>query len=105
MGVSSSGGFRDRIPMPPALSGRSDIVQIEMQNLSNWLRDLWNAFNAEPRMSFFSGTSPNLSRITGTPGDILVNIASNSTNTLTWQMTGSTSSTSGWRPFNTTTQI
>jgi hypothetical protein len=51
-------------------------------------------------MSWFSGTTPN-STLTGTPGDIAINLASGSTLTRAWIMTGDTSlvTTLGWRTF------
>lgn len=89
--------------MPPTLSGRSDLLTAELQSLSEWARQLWVAFNALPTMSLFSGVSPNLSHITGVQGDLVINVANASSNTVVWVMAGvgSASSTSGWRAVST----
>ena len=78
-----------RLPAPPsAVTGE----------LGNWLRNLWGAVNALPRVSYFSGVSPNTSAITGMPGDLAINLGSASTDTRVWIMGGSmtTMKTSGW---------
>ena len=81
--------YVSRIEQPPP-SGN--------QRLDQWLRDFANQWNSHPRMSWFSGTTPN-SNLTGTPGDIAINLASGSTMTRMWVMTGDTSlvTTLGWR--------
>ena len=68
------------------------------QEFDNWMRDMAKQFNSLPRMSWFSGLTPN-SSLTGTPGDIAINLASGSTMTRAWIMTGDTSlvTTLGWR--------
>lgn len=86
----SQPGFQPRI-LPPPTSGNPALDQ--------WLRQLASAFNNVPRLSWFSGTSPNASAVTGAVGDLAVNLASGSTNTRLWQMTGTLSSaTTGWKP-------
>ena len=95
--------FRERIPMPPSLSGDTTRLTEELQSLSNWCRQLWIDYNHQPRISWFSGVSPNLSTLTGLQGDVAVNVASASTNTVLWVLAGigSASTTSGWRAVQT----
>lgn len=84
-------GFAARVRTPPP-SGNPALDQ--------WLREVMQALNALPRLSWFSGVSPNTSAITGTAGDIVINLASASTQTRCWVMGGavSYSTTTGWRP-------
>lgn len=69
--------------------------------LGQWLTEVWSALNETPRISYVSLTNPNTSGITGLPGDILINVASASTWTRAWMMSGSVASiaTSGWKMF------
>ena len=68
------------------------------QEFDNWVRDFAAQWNSHPRMSWFSGLTPN-STLTGTPGDIAINLASGSTATRMWLMTGDASlvTTLGWK--------
>lgn len=68
------------------------------QRFDQWMRDFHIQWNSQPRLSWFSGTTPN-SVVTGTPGDIVVNLASGSTVTRLWTMVGDTSlvTTLGWQ--------
>lgn len=82
-------GFQPRIVSPPGTG---------QQALDHWLRDLTGIVNSMPRLSWFSGTHPNLSHISGTAGDLCINLASSSTATRLWLMGGapSYSTYSGW---------
>ena len=62
---------------------------------------VWQILNTGPRLSYFTGTTPN-SSVTGFVGDLTFNINSTSTDTRTWQMGGSgdTMRQTGWRPFH-----
>ena len=85
--------YRDRLPMPPSeVTGQ----------LGQWLFQLWGTINSMPRMSWFSGTTPN-SAVTGRPGDLLVNVGSASTDSRLWIKggAGNTFSTTGWIPLRT----
>ena len=95
--------FRERLPMPPTLSGESARLPEELQSLSNWCRQLWVSYNGQAHVSWFSGLSPNLSQLSGFQGDVAINVASASTNTIMWVLAGvgSTSTTSGWRAVQT----
>lgn len=90
-----------KLRAPPSLSGDTRFYAQEMQSLSEWNRQLWDALQGLPTLSKFSGIHPNLSRITGVQGDMLVNVTSRNTNGLAWIMsaTGSASTTSGWQAF------
>ncbi len=70
-----SGGFSRRIGNPP-------IVQ-DNPELNRFLQDVANVLNTLPRISIFSGASPN-SMMSGLPGDIAVNIGSASTTSRIW---------------------
>ena len=76
-------GFQSRIPPPPPTGNPS---------VDQWLRNLWSVVNGLPRLSWFSGTTPN-SLHTGTPGDLAINLASGSTTTRLWIMGGAPTST------------
>lgn len=79
---------RDRLPQPPSsLSGP----------LGDYLLKIWEVVNATPRLSYFTGTSPN-SQVTGFVGDLGVNINSTSTDTRLWILGGSgtTVRQTGW---------
>ena len=56
--------------------------------LGEWLVQVWQVINATPRLSYFTGTSPN-SSVTGFVGDFAVNINSASTDTRAWIRGGS----------------
>ena len=80
-----------RLPPPP-----SDVTG----PLGTWLRQVWQAVEALPRLSVdsFDGT-PN-SRVSGLPGDLLVNIGSASTDSRVWVLGGGARSALtnlGWR--------
>ena len=82
---------RDRLRHPPSnITGE----------LGEYLREIHRLLNNQPQSSYFSGTDPNTSAITGRPGDIVVNIGSASTSRRMWIMSGVGSSylTSGWKP-------
>jgi len=89
MAYKQQPGFQRRITMPPPTGN---------QALDEWLRNFAISHNNEPRMSWFSGTTPN-SNITGTAGDIVVNLASGSTVSRFWIMTGAPSyiTNLGWK--------
>ena len=95
--------LRSRIPYPPTLSNDSSRLEDDLQALSNWFRQLWTDYTVQPRVSWFSGVSPNLSQITGFQGDLAINVASASTNTVLWVLAGvgSASTTSSWRAVQT----
>ena len=82
-------GFQPRLPSPPPTGN---------QAVDQWLRNLWSIVNGMPRLSWFSGTTPN-SAITGSPGDLAINLASGSTVSRLWLMGGTPSyvTTLGWR--------
>ena len=82
-------GFQPRIHNPPPTGN---------QAVDHWLRDLAAIVNSQPRVSWFSGTTPN-SAITGVAGDLAINLASGSTVSRLWLMGGSPSyvTTLGWR--------
>jgi hypothetical protein len=82
-------GFIRRVRQPPPTGNHDFDV---------WIRDFAVQWNSHPRMSWFSGTTPN-SNLTGSPGDIAINLASGSTLTRMWMMTGDASlvTTLGWR--------
>ena len=81
--------FYRRIDSPPATGN---------QHFDQWMKSFAAQWNSHPRMSWFSGTTPN-STLTGTPGDIAINLASGSTQTRMWIKAGDTSlvTTLGWR--------
>ena len=81
-------GFQSRLNAPPPTG---------MQALDQWLREVWLTVNNMPRVSWFSGTTPN-STITGTVGDLAVNLASGSTVSRLWLMGGAPSyvTNKGW---------
>ena len=83
------GRYQDKIRMPP-----SDVTG----ELGRWLQELWGVVNSMPRMSWFSGVSPNTSGLTGVAGDLAVNIGSASTDSRVWVKSGSPSvpSTANW---------
>lgn len=43
--------------------------------LGQWCQELWRAVNSIPTISYFSGTHPNTSGITGLGGHILINVS------------------------------
>lgn len=67
------------------------------QALDLWLRNFAISHNNQPRVSWFSGTTPN-SVLTGTVGDLAINLASGSTVTRAWIMAGAPSyvTNKGW---------
>ena len=71
--------------------------------LGTWLFELWRVVIAAPTLSHVSVVHPNVSRITGHAGDLLVNLGSGSTVSRLWIMGGdpSTSTTTGWRLIDT----
>ena len=80
----------DRLPpVPASITGP----------LADYLRSCVRILNAEAYISKFSGTDPNLSNVTGIPGNLVVNVGSASTWTRMWQMSGSIQSisTTGWK--------
>jgi hypothetical protein len=82
-----------RLPAPP-----SDVTG----PLGAWLTSAWRVIEAQPRLSYdsFDG-SPN-SRVTGLPGDLLVNFGSASTNSRLWILGGGSRSVltnQGWCAF------
>lgn len=81
-------GFQPRIQMPPPTGN---------QQFDEWARNFAISHNNQPRMSWFSGTTPN-SVVTGTVGDLAVNLASGSTVTRIWIMGGAPSyvTNKGW---------
>lgn len=81
--------FQRRVNLPPPTGN---------QALDQWLQSIHAVLNGMPRMSWFSGVTPN-STHTGTPGDLAINMASGSTVTRVWVMGGaptSTVTTLGW---------
>jgi len=56
-----------------------------------WLRQLWQAVDGMPQMSYFTGSTPN-STVTGMPGDVAIslggNVASASTQSRMWMKAG-----------------
>lgn len=86
---------RDRLPPPPSsVTGP----------LGEWCLQVWQVVNATPKLSYFSGTSPN-SSVTGFVGDFAVNINSSSTDTRVWSLGGSgdTLRQTGWVMLRTAT--
>lgn len=66
--------FRDRLSPPPSsVTGP----------LGEWLQTAWQLLNSQPRMSYFTGTTPN-SLVTGVAGDLAINVGSASTSTRAW---------------------
>lgn len=81
--------YQPKIQLPPPTGN---------QALDQWLYKVAQTINGFPRMSWFSGTTPN-SIHTGTPGDLAINLASGSTTTRVWIMGGiptSLSTNKGW---------
>jgi hypothetical protein len=70
-----SGGFSRRIGNPPTMKNEPE--------LNRFLQDVANVLNTLPRISIFSGPTPN-SFMSGLPGDIAVNIGSASTTSRVW---------------------
>ncbi len=89
MAYTQQPGFQRRIEQPPPTGNAA---------LDGWLQRAARVLNDMPRVSWFSGTHPNVSKITGTAGDMVVNLASASTNSRLWIMGGvvSNSTTTGW---------
>ena len=79
--MTQQAGVPSRIQAPPPTGN---------QALDHWLRDLTAALNNIPRVSWFSGLTPN-SVHTGTAGDLAINLASASTHTRIWVMGGAPS--------------
>ena len=82
-------GYQPKINFPPPTGNPA---------LDQWLNQVAQTINGTPRLSWFSGTTPNSSH-TGTPGDLAINLASGSSTTRLWLMGGnptSLSSTKGW---------
>lgn len=80
---------RQKLPFPPSsITGE----------LGDYLLQMWRMFNDTPNASYFSGTNPNTSGVTGLPGDLLVNVGSASTNTRMWIAGGTSLSTNSWFP-------
>lgn len=80
---------RQRLPaVPSAFTGP----------LRWYLQEIKRALDDTPVVSYFSGTNPNTSGITGFPGDQVVNVGSASTSTRVWLMSGSSQApaTTGW---------
>lgn len=71
-------GFQRRVLYPPPTGN---------QALDQWLQSVAVVLNGLPRVSWFSGTTPNSSH-TGTPGDLAINLGSGSTVTRVWMMGG-----------------
>lgn len=86
--MAQQSGFQSRIQGPPPTGN---------QALDGWLRNVWILINNQPRLSWFSGTTPN-SVVTGTPGDLAINLVSGSTVTRMWIMGGAPSyvTNKGW---------
>jgi hypothetical protein len=70
-----SGNAARRIGNPPTVEGNP--------GLNRWLQDVANVLNTLPRMSVFSGPTPN-SVLSGYPGDLAVNIGSASSSSRLW---------------------
>lgn len=79
---------RDRLRHPP-----SDVTG----ELGEFLSEVWTLLNQSPKVSYFSGLTPN-SSLTGIRGHLAINIGSASTDSCVWVKGGSaiTPSTSGW---------
>lgn len=80
--------YRRRVDDPPSsITGPTRV----------WLQQVVDAINGMPRVSVFSGVSPN-SVVTGMPGDVLVNLGSASTDSRVWVKGGGgvTVSNTGW---------
>lgn len=72
--------------------------------LATWLNEIWRHLEAQPRISIdsFDGT-PN-SRVSGLSGDIVINVASGSTDTRAWILGGGARNAltnQGWVAFKT----
>lgn len=83
-----------RLDAPPG--NASDLTA-----LSRWLRDLHRAIETIPTISLvsFGATETPNSRVSGFPGDIVVNVGSGSTDSRAWLMGGTVPSertTLGW---------
>lgn len=79
--------FRRKLNDPPSvISGP----------LRVWLQGVVDHINNTPTLSYFSGTSPILSAVTGMAGDLAFNVGSASTSTRLWQNTGSSANTINW---------
>ena len=74
-------GVPARIQAPPPTGN---------QAFDQWARNVWLLLNNMPRVSWFSGVTPN-SVWTGTAGDLAINLASASTHTRIWVMGGAPS--------------
>lgn len=86
--MAQQAGFQPRVPPPPYTG---------IPGLDAWLGQVTYALNALPRVSWFSGTTPN-SSVTGTAGDIAINLCSASTSTRAWILGGAPSTVTniGW---------
>lgn len=89
-----------RIGQPPTIGAGQDISnsKSQMEQLNSYLRDIAQVLNTLPRISIFSGATPN-SLISGLPGDLLVNIGSASTTSRLWIKAGGSSTvptSTGW---------
>jgi hypothetical protein len=75
-------------PVPSGITG----------DLARYLGQIARQLNGEAYISRFSGSNPNVSAITGIPGDFVVNIGAASDSSRLWVKSGSTvrSSTTGW---------
>lgn len=86
--------YQRKVEVPPP-TGNPAFDQWAL-TISQWI-------NSHPHMSWFSGTTPN-STLTGTPGQIAVNLASGSTVSRLWVMGGDPTSIAtnlGWRFLST----
>lgn len=99
-----NGRQNQRIGSPPIVGVGQNLnpdpreLQSQLAQLNNYLKDIATVLNSLPRISIFSGVTPN-SVISGLPGDLLVNVGSASTTSRLWIKAGGTSTVptnTGW---------
>jgi hypothetical protein len=79
--------FRRKLNDPP--SGITGPLRV-------WLQGVVDHVNNTPTLSYFSGTSPIVSAVTGMAGDLAFNVGSASTSTRLWENVGTSLNTVNW---------
>ena len=88
--------FRRKVADPPSTLTGPLLV---------WAQSVADYLNSTPTMSLFSGTSPILSKVTGMPGDLAMNVGSASSTSRLWIHGGTSTdfNTTDWAVIRTLT--
>jgi hypothetical protein len=95
--VATPSAFTATVPRPQRIP---PVPSNATGPLADWCRLAARQLNQEVYISQFSGANPNTSGFSGQPGNLLVNIGSDSTSTRLWVMAGAQNSfdTDNWKP-------